>query len=174
MPHSRIADVLGESIQSAFVTLCNRRYGGPIGMRRVENADASSPTAIFRFDGPLFTPIEASVTVCHVGGNMYEVKPHIGSGTPPSFSYCLSEAAPLLVPKTPRLAHEIATYVLDEVERQLGGELIRTELSPESHSKPSGSPSGSPRAYARKKELPADNLPETERRSEDENTREAN
>jgi hypothetical protein len=99
-----------------------------VSLRRVGISDSSPSTARFQIDRTGIPALEAEFVVRHLGGNMYDVRGTIENGPSRVFSYCLPESAPVLVPKAPRLAQEVATFLLDALERRLGSDLLRTEL----------------------------------------------
>jgi hypothetical protein len=66
----------------------------------------------------------ADITVHHVGGNVYDVKGTVTDGPTRSFTYCLSDPAPLLTPAAPRLSQEIAAFLLDAFEQKLGSAFL--------------------------------------------------
>lgn len=98
-------------------------------MQRVETTD-SPPGICFRLDDRGLPSLDVRLTVRPLGGNVYEVQGMIEDGPTRTFSYCLPEPAPLLLPSAPRLIPEIATFFLNERERQLGRHLLKTTLRP--------------------------------------------
>jgi hypothetical protein len=123
-PSPQIADALARSLAPVFVSLCTERYGGSVSLRRVER-DASPSAVHFRLDHPRLPVLEASFTIHHVGGNVYDVEGRVEGGPVRSFCYCLPDPAPLLVPEAPRLARDVAAFLLDALERRLGSDLLR-------------------------------------------------
>lgn len=122
----RIAEVLAQSLPGALDTLSTQRYGGPLPGQL---PDASPPVG-YRLTPPDLPPLEATFTIRHVGGNVYDVEARVDGRAVQSFCYCLPEPAPLLVPSSPRLARDVAAFLLDELERQLGRDLLRRALDP--------------------------------------------
>jgi hypothetical protein len=120
----QIADLLATSLASVFEALCTQRYGGPISLTRVAPPD-SSAIAGFRLERAGVPAVEASVFIRHVGGNMYDVTGTIAEGPNASFSYCLPDAVPPRTAGAPRLAHDIAAFLLDALERRLGSAVLR-------------------------------------------------
>lgn len=124
-PSVQIADVLADSLADAVEALSAERYGGPSPLRRVVAAPSSPPTMHVQFDRPDHRSLEAAFVIRHVGGNMYEVRGEIEDLPTRSFSYCLPDPAPLLVPAAPTLSREMAVFLLDALERQVGRDLLR-------------------------------------------------
>jgi hypothetical protein len=122
----QIADLLAASLASVFEALCTQRYGGPISLTRIA-PPAPSAIAGFRLERAAVPPVEASVCIRHVGGNVYDVTSTIADGPHASFSYCLPDAVPPRSAGAPRLAHDIATFLLDALERRLGSAVLRGE-----------------------------------------------
>jgi len=124
-PSVRIADALAGSLPEVLDTLSAERYGGPLPFRPV----ISSPPVRCRLAPPEdLPPLESTFTIRHGGGNVYEVEGRIDGRPARSFRYCLPDPAPLLVPAAPRLTREVATFMLDELERRLGRNLLRQAL----------------------------------------------
>jgi hypothetical protein len=128
----QIADILHDSLRAVFARLCTQRYGAPISLRRVKASAPPSSTARFQIDRAGHLTLEAEFIVRHLGGNMYEIAGTIEEGPSRAFTYCLPDPMPLLAPKAPRLAQDVAAFLLDALERRLGSDLLRTELRPPS------------------------------------------
>lgn len=125
-PSVQIADVLADNLPSVFETLCRERYGGLLSLRRMEDADAALPATVrFRLEWSGRPSLEASFRIRHLGGNMYDVQGQIAGLPPRSFDYCLPEPTPVLPLRAPRLARDVATFLLDGLERRIGNEILR-------------------------------------------------
>jgi hypothetical protein len=123
-PPVQIADILADALPSAFDALCTERYGGLVGLHRVEVPDAAASTVRFRLEWPGRPSLEAAFRIRHLGGNMYEVQGQIEGLPPQSFGYCLPDPPPAFF-RAPRLARDVATFLLDGLERRIGNELLR-------------------------------------------------
>lgn len=128
MPTHQIVDVLADNLTSRIATLSSERYGGPIFLRRMETIAQGSSAVLFQLEGASLSPLEAHVTVRHVGGNMYDLVCSVDGGPSQLFTYSLPTSTPLLVPQAPHLAQKVATFLLDAIERRLGHEQIRNTL----------------------------------------------
>lgn len=121
----QLADVLTDSLASVFEALSTERYGGPLPLDRTVAPDSSPPTVHVRFGRPDLCSLEATLTIRHVGGNVYDVEGRVEDRPPQSFAYCLPEPAPRLVPEAPRLVRDVAAFLLDALERRVGHDLLR-------------------------------------------------
>jgi hypothetical protein len=124
-PSIQTADVLVDRLPPALDAMSTRRYGGPISLRRVAAGDAFPASVRFRLGRPGGRSLEAAFTIRHVGGNVYDIQGRVDDRPPRSFCYCLPEPAPLLVPEAPRLAGEVAAFLLDALERRVGRDHLR-------------------------------------------------
>lgn len=123
----RITDVLSQSLEQAFDEVCPERYGAPLQLQRID--DPSEPrTVTFGIKGPTETGLKIHVTVTHVGGNVYDVAAQVEEGAARRFTYSEPAASGSSLSIAPYLGKKIATYVLDEVEQQLGKKLLRNEV----------------------------------------------
>jgi hypothetical protein len=138
-PSLLIVKVLATNLPPALARQSAQRYGRELPLQRIE-AGGSSPEIGFRLTRRGFPSLDARFTVRPLGGNVYEVQGAIEDGPTQSFSYCLPEPAPLLVPFAPKLAPKIATFLLDARERQLGRHLLR--MSPDPQNAPNTQPAG--------------------------------
>lgn len=127
-PASQIAEVLVNSLHTAFPRLCIRRYGAADPLQCVDQTEPLSSTVRLQIDRAGLPVLQASFSIRHVGGNMYDVQGAVEDGPSRSFSYCLPDPAPLLAPKAPRLAQDVAGFLLDALEQRLGRDLLRSEL----------------------------------------------
>lgn len=121
----QLADVLTDSLASVFEALSTERYGGPLPLDRTVAPDSSPPTVHVRLGRPDVCSLEATLTIRHVGGNVYDVEGRVEDRPPQSFAYCLPEPAPRLVPEAPRLVRDVAAFLLDALERRVGRDLLR-------------------------------------------------
>lgn len=123
----RITEVLSQSLEQAFDEVCPQRYGAPLTLRRIDDP-SDSRTVTFGIKGPTDTALEIHVTVAHVGGNVYDVAAQVEEGAARRFTYSEPAASGSSLSIAPYLGKKIATYVLDEVEQQLGKKLLRNEV----------------------------------------------
>lgn len=123
----KITDVLSQSLEQAFDEVCPERYGAPLQLQRID--DPSEPrTVTFGIKGPTGAGLKIHVTVTHVGGNVYDVAAQVEEGAARRFTYSEPAASGSSLSIAPYLGKKIATYVLDEVEQQLGKKLLRNEV----------------------------------------------
>ena len=129
-PTSLIADVLVTSLANVLDNLCLERYDRDVvSLHRIEDPDLPPSTVGLRLDRPGLPSLESQFTVRHLGGNVYELIGEIEDGRSRSFMYCLPDPAPLLVPSAPKLASDVARFLLDEMECRLGRGLLRGEIT---------------------------------------------
>lgn len=132
VPVLQLADILTTNLRGVFANLCYHRYGGPISLERVPHPDSSSSSVLFRIDHNDLPPLWAHFTINHVGGTVYDVQATVKNGPSQSFTYSLPDPNSILVPRAPHLAQEVASFLLDALERQVGSDLLRhkTQLLP--------------------------------------------
>jgi hypothetical protein len=130
-PTTRIADILAANLETVFANLCAQRYGGPISLVRVDDATPSASTVTFRLDRHDLPSLRSHFSVRHVGGNVYDVWGKIENGPGRSFTYCLpNDSSVATVPRAPHFAENVASFLLDAMERRLGSDLLRGNLRP--------------------------------------------
>jgi hypothetical protein len=128
VPSRQIADVLAVNLQTAFDGLCEHRYGGPISLERIDPPDEAPSSARFRLRRADLPELRVDFEIRYVGGNVYDVRSLIDGGPAQTFVYCLPEPLSHTMPRAPRLVREIASFLLDALERRVGGELLRNEI----------------------------------------------
>lgn len=141
---SHIADVLTSSLKRELVPLCTERYGGPVSLHHLQAASEGPGTVRGELELSGLPPLTFRFWVCHVGGNVYDVRGAVENRSPRSFAYSLPDTAPSLLTDVPRLARELALFLLDSMERELGRRLLRERISEASRltSPPGGEPAG--------------------------------
>jgi hypothetical protein len=132
-PPPQIADVLATNLEIVFEGLCEHRYGGPISLERVA---PHSTTARFRLYRAGLPELRADFEIRHVGGNVYDVRGTIDDGPSQTFTYSLPEPPPDR-PRAPRLAHDVAAFLLDALERRVGNDLLRSQTRGRDRRQPS-------------------------------------
>jgi hypothetical protein len=128
VPPRQIADVLATNLETVFDGLCEHRYGGPLSLERVDPPDDAPATAHFRLHRADLPDLSVDFEIRHVGGNVYDVLGIIDNGPSRTFTYSLPDPAPPVVPRAPRLAREVASFLLDALERRVGSNLLRSEV----------------------------------------------
>jgi len=129
VPVVQIVEGLADNLRAVLSRLCTQRYGGPISLRcTIEGADSSYPGVRLQIEQAGCPVLDAAFAVRHFGGNMYDIQGTIEGGPSQVFSYCLSESSSLPGSHAPRLTQEMATFLLDALERQQGSEFLRTAL----------------------------------------------
>ena len=127
-PHSfrQIADVLGESLKTAFDEVCPERYGTILNIRRIDEPLNSSAVS-FEVVGAGQVSLQIDVTMSHVGGNVYDIITQVEDGPERCFTYSEPGASGSSLSIAPYLGRKIARHLLDEVEQQLGRALLRNQ-----------------------------------------------
>lgn len=124
---SRITDVLSQSLKKAFKEVCPERYGAALRLRRTD--DPSSPqTVSFTINGPESFSVEIHVTITHVGGNVYDIDAQVEDGPARCFTYSEPYTSGSSLSIAPYLGKKIARHVLDEVEKQIGKQILRDRI----------------------------------------------
>lgn len=124
----RVADVLTVNLRTVFDNLCSHRYGGPVSLERTEVSDPDPATARFRLHRAGLPDLRVAFAIRHVGGNVYDLQGTIKGGPSRTFTYSLPESNADHVPQAPFLAHKVASFLLDALERRVGNDLLRTEM----------------------------------------------
>ena len=68
--------------------------------------------------------------ITHVGGNMYDVLCTVENEAARRFSYSRPRYTGAVLPRTSYLGREIATFLLDQLEKRLGRLLLRSPSVP--------------------------------------------
>lgn len=136
VPAHQIADVLATNLEVVFDGLCVHRYGAPLSLERVD-ADPAATTG-FRLHRADLPELRVHFAIRHVGGNVYDVRGTVEDGPSRAFTYSLPEPVSHVVPRAPRLAREVAAFLLDALERRVGSDRLRDEV----RSGPASAPSG--------------------------------
>jgi hypothetical protein len=123
----QIADVLANNLSLVFDRLCEHRYGGPLSLRRIALPDDASATARFRLHRTGLPDLRVDFEIQHVGGNVYDVQGRIEDGPSRTFTYSLPATAPVHTARAPHLAHNVAAFLLDALERRVGSTLLQNE-----------------------------------------------
>lgn len=137
-PHSVAPGVI-RGLAPAVAALSKARYGAPLHLRLVEDLTLSTAPATVRLNLAIvsFERMRATLTVRHVGGNVYDMQCIVADDptTARAFTYCLPDDAASPIP--PDLVHKVAPYLLDTIERLMGRALLRQQLHRTTGSNPS-------------------------------------
>ncbi|PQJ34657.1 hypothetical protein BSZ35_08640 [Salinibacter sp. 10B] len=123
----QITDVLTKSLKQAFNEVCPERYGAPLSLRRIEDADTSNCVS-FRLEGTDAISLQIHVTISHVGGNVYDIGMQVEEGPVRRFTYSEPDTSGSSLSIAPYLGKKIAERILDEVEQRLGKQVLRTQV----------------------------------------------
>lgn len=115
------ADILYRSLETAVAKECAGRHDTNVGLHRLDDSDAS--TLHVELDCPLLQML-VHIHLTHVGGNVYDVCCSVEDGPSCRFSYSLPTHAGTVLSRAPCLGQKIATFLLDELEQQLGRLLL--------------------------------------------------
>ena len=118
------------SLAPVVEALSEERYDAPLPLQFIEEVTSSTALTTVRLELKIdpSTQMQATLTVRHVGGNIYDVQGIMSNdpATTRAFTYCLSDdPSP---PAPPKLTNGVATYLLDTVERLVGRTLLREQL----------------------------------------------
>ena len=119
-----ILDVVYRSLERAFTRQCGRRYDAGLPVRLVDRSE-DGRTMDLRIDGRGLVEVSVQFVATHVGGNVYDVHCTIDPETSRRFSYCHPSQTGTVLSHVPYLGREIATFLLDELEKRLGRRLLR-------------------------------------------------
>jgi hypothetical protein len=93
----------------------------------VDETDDDAPTVRLHLHRTDLPRLRVDFSIRHVGGNMYDVLGLVDGGPSQTFTYCLPEEIGPALPRAPRLADQVAAFLLDALERRVGSDLLRTE-----------------------------------------------
>jgi len=127
VPLSQLANVLAANFEAVFEGLCVHRYGSPLSLERVDPAPTPT-TARFCLHSTDLPGLHVDFEVRHVGGNMYDVQGTIVNGPSRAFTYSLPDSGSRFLPRAPRLAGEVAAFLLDALERQVGSDRLKNQI----------------------------------------------
>jgi hypothetical protein len=127
-PSIQVVDILATKLAAVPDVLCTERYGGPVSLDRVDEASRPPSAVRFHLHGRHGLGLKTDFSVHHVGGTAYDVHGAVEDGSSRTSTYSLPGTAPLLTPRAPHLAREIASFLLDTLEQRVGNTLLRTKL----------------------------------------------
>lgn len=111
-----IADTVYRSLKSAIDHGCAERHTKEVAVQRTAEAQ---PMQVQLRCGELVKMV-ADVLVRHVGGNVYDIVCTIEDGPARRFVYSPPQGVEPPLPPVPRLGHELAGFLLDELEQCFG------------------------------------------------------
>lgn len=117
------ADVLYQSLKTAVTKECAGRHDTDVKLRRLEDEDANGSTLHVELDCALLQ-MAVRIHVTNVGGNVYDVCCSIEEGPSCRFSYSLPAQTGTVLSRAPKLGEKLASFILDELEQQLGRLLL--------------------------------------------------
>lgn len=117
------ADVLYRSLATSIEKKCTGRHETEVELRRLD--DASDPSTMHAELTCSLIQMPLHLHVNHVGGTVYDVSCTIEEGSSCQFSYSLP-----IQEGTSCLGDKIASFLLDELERELGRLLLCGSVSP--------------------------------------------
>lgn len=119
----RIADAVYRSFESALTEQCSNRDSLDVTVDRTAEGQPSE----FSLRCHDLIEMTATLSVQHVGGNVYDVYCTIEDDTSQQFVYCLPDKADAPLPPVPRLGRNLAVFLLDELEQSYGRQNLRDE-----------------------------------------------
>lgn len=123
----RVVDVLYRSLETALIRQCAQRYGVGVALRPARvSEDGTTMQLQILCRGRVRETVQLEVN--HVGGNVYDVICAVEGGDSRQFVYCISANDGDALPQAPTLGRRVATFVLEELEKQLGRKLLRRQV----------------------------------------------
>lgn len=123
-------DILYRSLKTAITKECTGRHDTDVRLRRQDDSDDS--TLHVELDCSLLQ-MSVRIHVTHTGGNVYDICCSVEDGPSSRFSYSLPtyEGEGTVLSRAPCLGEKLASFLLDELEQQLGRLLLCGSLEPE-------------------------------------------
>lgn len=142
----RIADVLYRSLESApaLVSLAHARHDAEIALHRLNVPDDGALRLRIECRGLIQMPVRFAIT--RAGTPDYEVRCSVEDGPTRRFTYRLAGRGGTTLSRSPCLGRELATFLLGELERQIGQQLLQSASGPPSPDDPP--PLGGPSSFS--------------------------
>lgn len=122
----RIPDVVYRSLETSLTLQGRRRHGVDAALERVDPASTDQPMQI-RVGDEDQLQMAARIRVSHVGNNVYDVRCTVEEGPSRRFTYSLPERAGTVLSRAPCLGRKLGTFLLDELEREIGRRHLRSQ-----------------------------------------------
>jgi hypothetical protein len=119
----RILAVVCRSVESALAVLCRRRYDAEVTVKRLDRTATDQPIRL-RLECADQIEMDTQIRVSHVGGNVYDVRCTVPDGSSRRCTYSVPGSGTTLSP-APELGRTLGTFLLDELERQIGSRHLR-------------------------------------------------
>lgn len=115
------------SLKLSLIEQCTERYEAEVTVEcnaRVSNAETGKVTCELGWarTNLLSVPIE----IRFVGGTVYDLEAALAAGPTWRQTYSLPSSIPTSVNRMPNLGEQAATFFLNDLERQLGSDLLQT------------------------------------------------
>lgn len=124
------ADILYRSLKTGITQECAGRHDADVRLRRQDDSDAS--TLHVELDCS-HLQMSVRIHVTHTGGNVYDIVCSVEDGPSSRFSYSLPtfQGEGTVLSHAPCLGQKLATFLLDELEQQLGRLVLCGSVEPE-------------------------------------------
>lgn len=123
-----IADVLYRSLESALVALSRKRHENEITLHRLESEDASVLHLCVEYEQLGRMPVR--FTIRQGGTANFQVRCAVEGGPTRQFSYQGASRDGTTLSHAPCLGRDLASFLLDELERRVGRRLLRGASNP--------------------------------------------
>ena len=119
IPASCILDAVCRSVETALAALCRRRHEATVTVSRLDRDSPDQPVRL-RIGCKEPITMDAQIRVRHVGGNVYDVRCSVEDGPSRQFTYSRPGRGGTALSRTPELGRKLGTFLLNELERQVG------------------------------------------------------
>lgn len=129
-PSPEFSEVLYQSLQKELAKQCGRRYKATVTVHRQDtnSKDGSELRIQVQCEGLINMPVRLSVS--HAGGNIYDVRCSVDDGASHRFSHSIPAETKSTLSYDPYLGSEIATFLREQLEKELGRRLLQSAAAP--------------------------------------------
>lgn len=124
VPVSRILDAACRSVETALAALCRQRHDATVTVSR-RDRDSLDQRVQLRLGCNDHITMDAQIRVRHVGGNVYDVQCSVEGGPSRQLTYSRPGSGDPSPSRTPELGRKLGTFLLNELERQIGRRRLR-------------------------------------------------
>ena len=124
-----VLNVVYRSLETALTRQFARRYDAGLLLRLVDRSDDGRRMDL-RIHCRGLMEMSVDFVATHVGGNVYDVLCTVENEASRRFSYSLPRRTGAVLSHAPYLGREIATFLLDQLEKRLGRLLLRSPTGP--------------------------------------------
>lgn len=115
------------SLKLSLIEQCAERYETEVTVEcKTCVSNAETGTVTFELGWTRMNLRSVPIEICYVGGTVYDLEAALTDGPTWRQTYSLPSSTPTSVNRMPNLGEQAATFFLNDLERQLGSDLLQT------------------------------------------------